>query len=195
MAFVPGPPPDDPAKSGWAAGVSGVGFTAGPTAAPSSTDDGVLTHLELIEPLGSGGMGEVWRARDHRLQRDVAAKVLREGQAAAPFLAEAVAQAALAHPGIVPVYERGVLADGRPVFTMAINAGRTLHDVIVDAARRAGTRHAATRHRRGCAGSRRSWPSPTRKGVLHRDLKPANIMVGDVRRGSGAGLGARRGTR
>ncbi|MEO0605510.1 MAG: serine/threonine-protein kinase, partial [Myxococcota bacterium] len=170
-----GPSGDDPAASGWAAGVSGVGFTTAPTTPPGSADGVVLNHIELVERLGEGGMGEVWRARDHRLGRDVAAKVLRPGQAAEPFLAEATAQAALAHPGIVPIHERGCLPDGRPVFTMAINAGRTLHEVITALHAGEGTL------RRGVDVVRRVAEIVAfahARGVLHRDLKPANVMVG-----------------
>ncbi|MBX2802399.1 MAG: SUMF1/EgtB/PvdO family nonheme iron enzyme [Myxococcales bacterium] len=173
---------DVPAFSGvW----STLQLAPDPTAAPVDLPTGSDAHLTPLEPLGAGGMGEVLRAHDARLGRDVALKVLQPrhmGSQAlrARFLAEAQAQAQLAHPGIVPVHEIGTLADGRPFFTMRINRGRDLHHVIQEL-------H-DTEHPDPEAALRRVVEVVRRatevvayahsKGVLHRDLKPANVMVG-----------------
>ena len=164
-----------------AAPLSGAGFSF---AAPSLSTTALTElpgapHLALLEHLGAGGMGEVLRAKDHRLERDVALKVLlprhaHDAALRARFLEEARAQADLAHPGVVPVYEIGVLEDGRPFFTMALERGLTLHQVLtvhradwtlprlVDVLRRVAEVVAFAHDR----------------GVIHRDLKPANVMVG-----------------
>src|ERR1051325_2032807 len=80
---------------------------------------------------GRGGMGAVFKGRDVDLGRDVALKVLHEKYAGQPevlarFVEEAQIGGQLQHPGIVPVYELGVLADQRPYFTMKLVKGETL---------------------------------------------------------------------
>lgn len=127
--------------------------------------------------LGEGGMGRVYRAHDAVLGRQVALKVLRpELGINARFLerfgAEARATAQLSHPGIVPVFDLGELADGRRYFTMEVVEGRTLGQVFdddtlslrrkVELLRRAAEAVAFAHSRK----------------VLHRDIKPANVMVG-----------------
>jgi formylglycine-generating enzyme required for sulfatase activity len=135
--------------------------------------------LELLAPIGRGGMGEVWRAYDRQLRRTVAVKILPHGAGHSDrFLEEAQATGQLEHPGIVPVYGYGVLPDGRPYFTMKEIRGSTLHEVI------------ALAHGEG----REDWPLRRLvdifrrvceavayahdRGVIHRDLKPANVMIG-----------------
>ena len=164
--------------SAWLAGVSGADFTLPPEGGVApQVDDEVLAHLELRERLGVGGMGEVWRAVDVRFDREVAVKVLRPELAGsaehrARFLAEARAQAQLVHPGVVPIHERGLLPDGRPVFTMAVNRGRTLHEAF--AAGDLPLRRRVELVRRACEIVAFAHD----RGVCHRDLKPANVMVG-----------------
>src|SRR6266704_2150858 len=106
--------------------------------------DGVLDHLrgvadapdlsgtkyELIEPIGRGGMGAVFRVCDTELGREDALKVLSapdpRGELAARLQQEARFLARLEHPGIVPVYDAGSLADGRPYCVMKLLHGERL---------------------------------------------------------------------
>ncbi len=136
-----------------------------------------IAHYELIEKLGEGGMGVVWRALDSRLGRDVAVKVLPEELEADPeslarFEREARAVAALSHPNIVTIYsveeDRGrhfltmELVPGAPLSTLIPPDGLPLDRFLQIAIPLAGAVGAA--HDRG---------------IIHRDLKPANIMVSD----------------
>jgi hypothetical protein len=78
-----------------------------------------LGSYELLAPLGAGGMGEVWRARDTKLERDVAVKVLpkrvaTDPEAIARFGREAKAIAALSHPNILAIHDFGTHGDTRP---------------------------------------------------------------------------------
>jgi Tol biopolymer transport system component/serine/threonine protein kinase len=139
-----------------------------------------LGAYEILSLLGSGGMGEVYKARDTRLKREVALKVLPEREAVDPqhrarFEREAQTIAALSHPNIVTIYSVEE-ADGIPFLTMELVGGRPLVEIIPKdgvplerlltiAIPLADALYAA--HARG---------------VTHRDLKPANIMVsGDGR--------------
>ncbi|MBI2392552.1 MAG: SUMF1/EgtB/PvdO family nonheme iron enzyme [Deltaproteobacteria bacterium] len=135
--------------------------------------------------LGAGGMGEVYRVRDHALHRVLAMKVLQPDQTAPGvmrerFIEEAQVTAQLAHPGIPPVHEIGELDDGRPYFTMKEVPGVTLAQVIdeahrdpLGAARWSEQRLLEIFHKVceavGYAHAR---------GVAHCDLKPHNVMVG-----------------
>ncbi|MEM7249398.1 MAG: serine/threonine-protein kinase, partial [Acidobacteriota bacterium] len=145
----------------------------------------VLFADELVDLgfLARGGMGEVRRVRDTRLNRVLAVKVLHhelvdDERAHARFLAEAQATSQLQHPGIVAVHSRGELDDGRPWFTMTEIRGRTLAQVLREA--RAGAadawnlREQVEALRRACQAVAHAHDN----GVVHRDLKPANIMVG-----------------
>src|SRR5215831_7176399 len=91
-----------------------------------------LAHYEILAPLGAGGMGEVYRARDARLDRDVAVKVLPErlagtAEALVRFEREAKALAALSHPNLVAIFDVG--ADHGITFAvMEFLAGETLFD-------------------------------------------------------------------
>src|SRR3954454_8075227 len=89
-----------------------------------------LAQYEVLSPLGSGGMGEVYRARDLRLDREVAIKVMAEHIAADPemrrrFETEAKAVAALSHPSILSIYEL-IIIEGVPVAVMELLEGETL---------------------------------------------------------------------
>src|SRR5207247_7472412 len=89
-----------------------------------------LAQYEILEPLGSGGMGEVYRARDARLGREVAIKVMAQHIAADPemrhrFETEARAVAALSHPNIMGIFELAVV-DGVPVAVMELLEGETV---------------------------------------------------------------------
>ncbi|HEY1434796.1 MAG TPA: protein kinase, partial [Thermoanaerobaculia bacterium] len=134
-----------------------------------------LGPYEILAPIGAGGMGEVYRARDERLKRDVAVKVLPAELAADPerrtrFEREARAASALSHPNILTIYDIGT-ANETVYIAMELIEGGTLKDLTA------------------------SGPVPTRKllelatqvaeglsaahaaGIVHRDLKPANVMI------------------
>ena len=97
-----------------------------------------LGPYEILGPLGAGGMGEVYRARDPRLQRDVAIKVLHTELSTDPerlrrFEQEALAAARLNHPNICAVYDVGT-ADGVPYVVSELLDGATLRGVLSDGA-------------------------------------------------------------
>lgn len=131
----------------------------------------------LLEPLGSGGMSTVWRARSLAppLGRIAAVKLLRPGAAGeagrARFAREIGILAALHHPGIAAIYDAGHADDGTPWFAMALVEGETI-DLWCE-------RHAAdTRTRAGLlAQAAEAAAHAHRHLVVHRDIKPANVMV------------------
>jgi len=135
-----------------------------------------LSHYRILDPLGTGGMGEVYLAEDTKLRRQVALKVLAHETSTDPdrrarFEREARAIAALNHPGIVTIHsveeDQGLL-----FITMELVEGQTLAQVIpasgmplnellkvaIPLADAVGTAH--------------------QRGIMHRDLKPANVMIG-----------------
>jgi tetratricopeptide (TPR) repeat protein len=137
-----------------------------------------FSRYELLSRLGAGGMGEVWRARDHDLHRDVAVKFLPERFAAdvtrmGRFSQEARAASSLNHPNIVTIHEIGETS-GMPFIVMELVEGRTLRDLLIAEERRPlplrrlldiGTQLAD-----GLAKAHGA-------GIVHRDLKPENVMV------------------
>jgi eukaryotic-like serine/threonine-protein kinase len=137
--------------------------------------------------LGTGGMGKVLLARDARIGRDVAVKVLHPERELDPddrarFLREAQVQGQLEHPSIVPVYDIERRPDGTTFFTMRRVRGRTLA-LILDDLRR-GTPAAKARYTQRELLTAFGTVCLTidyahSRGVVHRDLKPANIMLGD----------------
>ena len=138
-------------------------------------------RYELGELIGYGGMAEVHRGRDTRLNRDVAIKVLRADLARDPsflnrFRREAHSAAGLNHPSIVSVYDTGEDAthDGtpQPFIVMEFVEGRTLRD-IVKAEGRLPVRRAMEIVADVCAALDFSH----RNGIIHRDIKPANVMI------------------
>lgn len=134
--------------------------------------DFAATRYELLEEIGRGGMGIVFRGRDRALDRDVAIKVTAWSTAADAerLRREARTLAALEHPGIVPVHDVGELADGRIFTVMTLVRGERL-----DAwAARLPLADRLRLFDRVCD----TISFAHARGVIHRDLKPANIMIG-----------------
>lgn len=146
-----------------------------PPETPTSLAAGTrLAHYEIVSLLGAGGMGQVYRARDTKLQRDVALKLLpadtADPERRQRFEREARAVAALNHPNIVTIHSVDEV-DGRVFLTMELVSGQPLSEMIgrgglaldkllkiaVPLADAVSTAHA--------------------RGITHRDLKPANVMV------------------
>ncbi len=128
--------------------------------------------------LARGGMGVLLRGRDLDLGRDVALKVLREDLAARPeivqrFVEEAQIGGQLQHPGIVPVYELGLMADQRPFFAMKLVRGRTLADAL-EGSDQSQRRKLLDVFASVC----QTVAYAHSRGVVHRDLKPANVLIG-----------------
>jgi serine/threonine-protein kinase len=137
-------------------------------------------RYELLAEVARGGMGAVYRARDTRLQRDLAVKVLLPRYAERPdvarrFLEEAQVTAQLQHPAIDPVHEVGELPDGRPFFAMKLVKGQTLAELL---ARRPDPAHDRPRFLAIFQQVCQALAYAHSKGVMHRDLKPGNVMVG-----------------
>jgi serine/threonine protein kinase len=133
------------------------------------------TRYELVEKLGEGGMGGVYRVADTELGRQVALKVIRvvdsTGEFVARLLREAKIIAQLEHPGIVPVHDVGTLPDGRVFYTMKLVQGRRLDQYTAEAG---GIPERLWTFQKICEAV--SFAHAHK--VLHRDLKPQNIMVG-----------------
>ena len=143
-----------------------------------------LSHYRIVEKLGEGGMGILYRARDVRLDRDVAIKVLRPealGDAARRrrLVQEAKAASALNHAHIVTVYDVGQApVDGHDVdfIVMECLEGRTLAQVMAE--RRLGLGEALD-----CAVQiAEALAAAHAAGIVHRDVKPANVMLSDAGR-------------
>ncbi len=134
----------------------------------------LLGPYEILAPLGAGGMGEVWRARDTRLNRNVAIKVLpasfaNDADRLLRFEQEARATSALNHPNIVTIHELGEIGAGRFI-VMELVEGRTLRSLMdegvsLDALAQLGSQMA------------KALGAAHAAGITHRDIKPENIMV------------------
>lgn len=134
-----------------------------------------LGPYEIVARLGAGGMGEVWRARDQRLQREVAVKVLlgtitHSGEALARFEQEARAVAALSHPNILSIHDFGT-DNGTLYAVMELLEGATLRERLDQSELGVG-RALDWGHQiaQGLAAAHE-------RGITHRDLKPENIFV------------------
>lgn len=134
-----------------------------------------ISQYEVLSPLGAGSMGEVYRARDSRLDREVAIKVLPELVSLDPerllrFEQEAKAAAALNHPNILAVYQMGTFL-GMPYLVSELLEGKTLTEVI---------RRSPVALRKALdfgVQIARGLAAAHEKGIVHRDLKPDNLFV------------------
>jgi serine/threonine-protein kinase len=154
-----------------------------------------IDHYDVLEEIGHGGMGVIYKARHRTLNRIVALKMLRAGLWATPadlqrFRTEADAVANLDHPHIVPIYEAGVF-QGQPYFTMKLIEGGSLAQVeFMGHTSGVGGQDSEGRGQ-GAGGRGRSgrWAAEIvaivaravhyahQRGILHRDIKPANILL------------------
>jgi tRNA A-37 threonylcarbamoyl transferase component Bud32/tetratricopeptide (TPR) repeat protein len=133
-----------------------------------------VSHFELLELLGSGAFGAVWKARDTKLDRVVAVKIPRKGglsrEETELFLRDARAAAQLSHPNIVSVHEVGV-EDGLIYIVSDLVDGVSLDDYLL--AQRLSLREAVVL----CSTVAKALQHAHESGVVHRDLKPSNIML------------------
>jgi serine/threonine protein kinase/WD40 repeat protein len=135
----------------------------------------VLGHYRVLAKIGSGGMGEVYRASDQRLGRDVALKILKPSLAhdqdrLRRFEQEARAAAALSHPNIVAIYDIG-MHDGAPYIVSELLEGQTLRERLFDGPlpQRQAVDY-ATQIAQGLVAAHE-------KHIVHRDLKPENLFL------------------
>ena len=136
-----------------------------------------LGPYEIVAPLGAGGMGEVYRARDPRLGRDVAIKVLpkhfaNDREYLDRFEQEARAAAALNHPNILAVYDIGQ-HDGVPFIVSELLEGQTLRGRLQETSPGWSQRRAL----RCAVDVARGLSAAHERGIVHRDLKPENIFL------------------
>jgi eukaryotic-like serine/threonine-protein kinase len=135
----------------------------------------VVGHYRILEKIGAGGMGEVFRARDERLGRDVALKFVNPACASDPdrlrrFDKEARAAAALNHPNIVAIYDSGV-QDDAPYIVSELLQGQTLRERLC-----AGPLNVRQAAEYGFQISE-ALVAAHEKNIIHRDLKPENIFI------------------
>ena len=141
-----------------------------------------LGHYEILGKIGEGGMGQVWRARDARLNRSVAIKILPAEVAGDPlrrqrFEQEARSLGALNHPNIVSVYDIGQ-SDGRAYIVSELVEGESLRDVL-ERGPLTGRALVET-----AAQIAEAIAAAHALGIVHRDLKPENIMISGPRTGT-----------
>jgi eukaryotic-like serine/threonine-protein kinase len=139
----------------------------------------VDNRYRVIRPLGSGGMAEVYLAHDDVLDRDVALKVMSnryssDGEFVERFKREAQSAAALSHPHIVSIFDRGESEDGTYYIAMEYLSGGTLKDRIL-------TRGALPARTAAAVALQiaQALRAAHERGVIHRDIKPHNILITD----------------
>ena len=176
MKTIPPPSAPDDATLPPAA----VDATVAPNASNDTPEVGTKVkyfgEYELIDEIARGGMGVVYKAKQTRLNRTVALKMILAGQLAGEedvqrFHAEAESAANLDHPGIVPIFEVGE-HDGQHYFSMGFIEGQSLADRIKDGP--LPPKEAAEYTKKIAE----AVAFAHERGVIHRDLKPANVLPG-----------------
>ncbi len=140
----------------------------------------MLGRYPVVERIGRGGVGAVYRVLDDRLGRTIALKVLRRAyvgndELTRQFEDEARLSSQLAHPGIVPVHEIGRLDDGRPFFTMRLVEGETFASLL---RRRQDLRQDRPLALEILRKTAEALAYAHTRGIVHGDVKPQNVMVG-----------------
>ena len=153
-----------------------------------SSDRSYATDRFSMESLhAEGGLGNVWRAHDHELDRTVALKEIKNKFANQPelearFHLEAAITGMLDHPGVVPIHSKGKFRDGRPYYTMRMVQGKSLNERIKEFHQRFRPDKYQPEFRRllqHLIDACKTIDFAHSRGVIHRDIKPANIMIGE----------------
>ncbi|MFQ5866290.1 MAG: serine/threonine-protein kinase, partial [bacterium] len=140
-----------------------------------------ISHYKILEKLGVGGMGVVYKARDTKLDRFVALKFLpphlsQDEENKKRFMHEAKAASALDHPNICTVFEIDEIGDGQMFIAMAYYEGKSLNDIVGAGHVRPLRLDTAINYAMEIA---KGLQAAHKKGIVHRDIKPANILVTD----------------
>jgi serine/threonine-protein kinase len=167
-------------ESTFIGGLTHAGVWEEPPSAETRAAPQIAGRYRVQGEVTRGGMGTIFKGYDADLGRDVAIKVLRQKHRTNAgllhrFLEEARIAAQLQHPGVVPIYEVGQLADGRPYFAMKLVIGETLERLL---AKRHGLSQNLPHFLKVFELICQTIAYAHTRGVIHRDLKPENIMVG-----------------
>src|SRR5438067_9714158 len=143
----------------------------------TQTRTGLEDRYELVELVGTGGMSEVWRARDKRLQRDVAVKLIPSGAAREPSRVrrierEAKAMASINHPNVLAVFDFGTDESGSPYIVTEYVDGPDLHKLLLERGKLdpQPAREVMSGVLAGIAVAHEA-------NIVHGDLKPANVLM------------------